>query len=173
MDRSLFVPQQEVVCKRFMKNGWEFLHLLTFVIHGARLLHFRKKCIPSKTSGSMGSSVKPWSAFPSHLAYQYICGVGLKTDAYRVGLVCLFLSSPLLATDRAQKDHFWKMLLWAGWNVCLSLFTWHYQPPLRRWFMQQVTGWGVVRRWQSRGERALCEFEHRAWRQRKPINSYI
>lgn len=58
-------------------------------------------------------------------------------------------------------------------HFSLSLFTWHYQPPLQRWFMQQVSRWGVVRRWQSLGEIALWEFGHRAPRQRKPLNSYI
>lgn len=29
-------------------------------------------------------------------------------------------------------------------HLSLSLFTWHYQPPLQRWFMQQVGRWKVV-----------------------------
>lgn len=109
VDCSLLVPQQEIVCTCFMKNGWWFLHLLTLAICGARLLHFRKKCVPSKTSGSMGSIIKTWSVFPSHLVYWYVYSIGLQTDAYGICQVCLFLSSSLLATDRTQKDHLWKI----------------------------------------------------------------
>lgn len=32
-----------------------------------RLLHFRKEWVPSKTSGSVGSIMKQWCVFPSHL----------------------------------------------------------------------------------------------------------
>lgn len=89
-DRSLLVPQQEIVCTCFMKNGWRFLHLLTLAICGARLLHFRKKCVPSKTSGSMGSITKKWSVFPSD--HYCVYSIGLQTGAYGICLVCLFLS---------------------------------------------------------------------------------
>lgn len=159
----------------------------------------------------MGSIMKKWSVFPSHLAYQYVYGIGRRhrclwdlPGLLVPGVRCwqrtefreitcgnfffLFLHhySKLNKKGRAmRKGSYWdppasphklvtlKIAVSRLEHLSLSLFTWHYQPPLQRWFMQQVSRWGVVWRWQSLGEIALWEFGHGAPRQRKPINSYI
>lgn len=73
VDCSLLVPQQELVCTCFMKNGWGFLHLLTVVTLGVRDCYILgRNVFHGRLQGAQAASWR--NSLYSH----YVYGMGRK-----------------------------------------------------------------------------------------------